>query len=117
MIDDVGSMTSDDWMDGVKAVFDYFRERTPGSYIEQQDLLIRWYWEDTQTDFGSAQAREVLIHLWAGPLVNSEAEVVVGDRSITVRPHACSRSSCLEKLLMTELGAEELQKVDFALCF
>lgn len=44
------------------------------------------------------------IHLWAGPLVNSEAEVVVGDRAITVRPHACSRGACLEKLLNNELG-------------
>merc|ERR1712139_503048 len=75
------------------------------------------YWEDTQTDFGSAQAREVLVHLWAGPLVNSEAEVVVGDRSITVRPHACSRSACLEKMLEEEVGEDVLQKVDFALCF
>lgn len=32
-------------------------------------------------------------------MVNSEAEVVVGDRAITVRPHACSRGACLEKLL------------------
>jgi len=107
----------EEWMDGVKAVFNYFKERTPGSYIEKQEFIYRWCWENAQFDFGSAQAREVLIHLWAGPLVNSEAEVVVGDRSVTVRPHACSRSSCLEKLLMTELGAEELQKVDFALCF
>jgi len=107
----------EEWMDGVKAVFNYFVERTPGSYIETQESLIRWIWEDTQTDFGSAQAREVLIHLWAGPLVNSEAEVVVGDVSITVRPHNCSRSACLERLLQEELGEENLQKVDFALCY
>lgn len=107
----------EDWMDGVEAVFNYFVERTPGSNIEKQESLIRWYWEDTQTDFGSAQAREVLIHLWAGPLVNSEAEVVVGDASITVRPHDCSRSACLERLLQEELGEENLQKVDFALCY
>jgi len=116
MVEDAGN-DAQEWMGGVKAVFDYFRERTPGSYIERQDLLIRWYWEDTQTDFGSAQAREVLIHLWAGPLVNSEAEVVVGDRSITVRPHSCSRSACLEKLLQEEIGEDVMQQVDFALCF
>jgi trehalose 6-phosphate synthase/phosphatase len=106
-----------EWMEGVKAVFDYFIERTPGSYIEEQNFSIRWYWEDTQTDFGSAQAREVLIHLWAGPLVNSQAEVVVGDRSISVRPHGCSRSDCLEKLLQEEMGEEMLKMVDFVLCF
>ena len=25
----------EEWMDGVKAVFNYFAERTPGSYIEK----------------------------------------------------------------------------------
>lgn len=107
----------EEWMDGVKVVFDYFRERTPGSKTEKQEFQLRWYWENTQFDFGSAQAREVLIHLWAGPLVNSEAEVVVGDRSITVRPHSCSRSACLERLLLRELGKPDLQAVDFAMCF
>jgi trehalose 6-phosphate synthase/phosphatase len=118
----VESTANDDWISGVKEVFSYFCERTPGSYIETSKIedelfSIRWYWEETQTDFGSAQAREVLVHLWAGPLVNSEAEVVVGDRSITVRPHNCSRSACLEKLLREEVRQEWLQQVDFLICF
>lgn len=107
----------DDWMGGVEGVFKYFQKRTPGSHTEKQECQYRWYWDNAQFDFGKAQEREVLINLWAGPLVNSEAEVVVGDRSITVRPHACSRSQCLERLLQRELGEEELHKVDFALCF
>merc|ERR1712232_926012 len=106
-----------EWTEGVGVVFDYFRERTPGTWGEKQEHQYRWYWDNAQFDFGSAQAREVLIHLWAGPLVNSEAEVVVGDRSIAVRPHACSRSACLERLLKRELHEEALQKLDFALCF
>jgi len=104
-------------MDGVSDIFTYFRERTPGSYVEKQEYQYKWWWENAQFDFGSAQAREVLIHLWAGPLVNSEAEVVVGDRSITVRPHACSRSACIERLLSRELRESELRQMDFALCF
>mmetsp|Transcript_98530 Transcript_98530/g.274132 ORF Transcript_98530/g.274132 Transcript_98530/m.274132 type:complete len:819 (+) Transcript_98530:129-2585(+) len=117
LVDDSQIDGCEEWMDGVKEVFDYFRERTPGSDTEKQEYQYRWYWENAQFDFGSAQAREVLIHLWAGPLVNSEAEVVVGDRSITVRPHACSRSGCLERLLLDELGQQELRALDFALCF
>jgi len=117
LIEDADPEGKEEWMEGVKSVFDYFRERTPGSYIEKQEYQYRWCWDNTQFDFGSAQAREVLIHLWAGPLVNSEAEVVVGDRSITVRPHACSRSACLERLLMNEIGEEDLQQLDFLLCF
>jgi len=106
----------EEWMEGVGEVFDFFCERTPGSDFERQMYQYKWHWENAQFDFGSAQAREVLIHLWAGPLVNSEAEVVVGDRAVTVRPHACSRSACLERLLERELG-EQVHKLDFAMCF
>lgn len=117
LVEDSDVEGREEWMEEVKGVFDYFKHRTPGSYIEKQDYQYRWYWDNAQTEFGQAQAKEVLIRLWAGPLNNSEAEVVVGDRSIAVRPHACSRSACLEKLLLSELGEEELQQLDFALCF
>jgi len=108
---------SKEWMEGVEAVFSYFKERTPGSYIEKQEYQYRWCWDNVQLNFGAAQAREVLIHLWSGPLVNSEAEVVVGEKWITVRPHSCSRRDSLERLMKTELGEEELHKLDFVLCF
>uniref|UniRef100_A0A7S1AET0 Alpha,alpha-trehalose-phosphate synthase (UDP-forming) n=1 Tax=Noctiluca scintillans TaxID=2966 RepID=A0A7S1AET0_NOCSC len=116
LVDEGDLAGREEWLSGVKDIFNYFRERTPGSYIELQEYQIRWNWESAQFDFGSAQARDLLIHLWAGPLVNSEAEVVVGDRSITVRPHACARSACLERLLHEEFG-DELENVKFALCF
>jgi len=117
LVEDVQSSGGEEWMEGVESVFTYFRERTPGSEVEKQEYQYRWYWDKAQFDFGSAQAREVLIHLWAGPLVNSEAEVVVGDRSIAVRPHACSRSACIDRLLHRELRESELRQMDFALCF
>lgn len=106
----------DQWRAGVEGVFDYFKDRTPGSYSEKQEFQSRWCWDNVQLNHGAAQAREVLIHLWSGPLVNSEAEVVVGEKWITVRPHSCSRRDCLERLLNAELG-KELQNLDFVLCF
>lgn len=30
----------EEWMDGVSAVFNYFAERTPGSYIEKQAMAV-----------------------------------------------------------------------------
>lgn len=30
----------EEWMDGVSAVFNYFAERTPGSYIEKQAMTV-----------------------------------------------------------------------------
>lgn len=97
-------------------VFNYFKERTPGTYTEKQEYSLKWYYDNTQSDFGSQQARELLIHLWAGPLVNSEAEVVLSTKCITVRSHECSRATCMTNILTDVLG-ERLDDVDFAACF
>jgi len=107
----------EDWMLPVQEVFNYFRERTPGSYTERQEYSLQWYYDNTQSDFGNQQARELLIYLWAGPLVNSEAEVVLGNRAITVRPHGCSRGNNIVKILSNELGQEQIEKIDWAACF
>eukprot|EP00397_Hematodinium_sp_SG-2012_P012902 GEMP01013086.1.p1 GENE.GEMP01013086.1~~GEMP01013086.1.p1 ORF type:complete len:901 (+),score=156.68 GEMP01013086.1:87-2789(+) len=113
--DTLAQNEDEEWLIGVVEVFEYFQERTPGSYTDRQEYSLKWYYDNTQADFGSAQARELLIHLWAGPLVNSEAEVVLGSRSVTVRPHACSRAQRVETILTTELP-NVLDRVDFALC-
>jgi len=98
LVDDSEVEGREEWMDGVRAVFSYFNERTPGSFLEKQEYMYRWVWENAQFDFGSAQAREVLIHLWAGPLVNSEAEVVVG--SCHHGPAACLFQECLPREIL-----------------
>eukprot|EP00913_Durusdinium_trenchii_P019913 g18718.t1 len=58
LVEDSDVEGREEWMDGVNAVFNYFAERTPGSYIEKQEYMYRWSWDNAQFDFGSAQARE-----------------------------------------------------------
>jgi len=113
--DSLAQNEDEEWVIGVQEVFEYFQERTPGSYTERKEYSLMWYYDNTQADFGSAQARELLIHLWAGPLVNSEAEVVLGSRSVMVRPHLCSRAQRIEQILQTEFK-DFIDKVDFAIC-
>ena len=47
LVDDGDVEGREEWMDGVKAVFKYFAERTPGSYIEKQEYMCLWMrlWE------------------------------------------------------------------------
>ncbi|KAF4708279.1 hypothetical protein FOZ62_026682, partial [Perkinsus olseni] len=74
------------WMNGVEEVLRYFQERTPGSYIDRTEFSLKWFFDNTQTDFGAPQTRDLMIQLWAGPLANAEAEIVVGNRYIEIRP-------------------------------
>ena len=43
--------------------------------------------------------QELMIHLWAGPLLSAPAEVVVGNDEVSVRPTGVSKASQLEKIL------------------
>eukprot|EP00742_Colponemidia_sp_Colp-10_P008523 GILJ01009236.1.p1 GENE.GILJ01009236.1~~GILJ01009236.1.p1 ORF type:complete len:841 (-),score=141.00 GILJ01009236.1:472-2994(-) len=102
------------WMDGVAEVFQYFVERTPGSYVERTNTSLSWHYKDAIPDFGAVQAKDLLVHLWAGPLTNAPAEVVVGAFSVEVRPANVSKAAVLERLTSTEFGS--INTFDFALC-
>ncbi|CAD7966075.1 unnamed protein product [Amoebophrya sp. A120] len=107
----------EEWMEGCMEVFTYFKERTPGSYTEKAEYSVQWYYDNTQADFGAQQARELLIYLWAGPLMNSEAEVVPGTKAVMVRPHGTSRAANIVSILKKELGMTKLEEIDFCACF
>ena len=93
-------------------VFDYFTDRTPRSYFEEREASLVWsyrhagawvvfretifcfacslssYWSchhDIDVEFGRLQARDMLQHLWTGPISNASVEVVQGSRSVEVR--------------------------------
>ncbi|CEL96125.1 unnamed protein product [Vitrella brassicaformis CCMP3155] len=104
-----------DWVSGVQEIFDSFQEHTPGSYTERTTVSLTWYWDDTLPDFGQQQSRDLLVHLWAGPLANSNAEVVLGPRMVEVRPPNCGRAHLMERMLSLEFG-EHFDELDFLLC-
>ncbi len=47
---------------------------------------------------GTIQSKDLLIHLWAGPLLSTPAEVLVGSNSVEVRYADVSRSQLLQRL-------------------
>lgn len=100
------------WMDSVEEVFEYFGDRTPGAFIHKTSCTIAWHFRDTPCgqsgDYGSIQSKELLIHLWAGPLLNAPAETVVGANSVEVRPVDVSKANQLENVIgsLLPLNAE-----------
>ncbi|KAF4655646.1 hypothetical protein FOL47_009343 [Perkinsus chesapeaki] len=96
-------VSDNDWMSGVGEVLRYFQERTPGSYIDRTEFSLKWFFDNTRSDFGAIQSRDLMIQLRAGPLANAEAEIVVGNKYIEIRPRDCSMASNLEKILHYEV--------------
>lgn len=42
-------------------------------------------------EFGRLQAKDMLQHLWTGPISNASVEVVQGGRSVEVRAHGVTK--------------------------
>jgi len=72
----------------------------------ETETSVSWVYQNTQRDHGAIQARDLLIHLWAGPLVASGADVVVGTQSVEVRHGEVSKASALDKILATIIPSE-----------
>ncbi|KAL4627367.1 hypothetical protein ACB092_05G161100 [Castanea dentata] len=74
-----------DWVDSVKHVFEYFTERTPRSHFEVRETSLVWNYKYADIEFGRLQARDMLQHLWTGPISNASVDVIQGGRSVEVR--------------------------------
>jgi trehalose-6-phosphatase len=63
-------------MESVQLVFDYFCERTPRSFVESRETSIVWNYKYADAEFGRLQARDLLQHLWTGPISNAPVDIV-----------------------------------------
>jgi trehalose 6-phosphate synthase/phosphatase len=102
-----------DWMDEVEEVFNYFCDRTPKSFIEREQTSITWHYKDCDAEFSELQARDLLIHLKSGPLINTATEVVHSNKLVQVRPSGVSKGHTVEKLIQRIHSSDP---VGFILC-
>ncbi|CAD6886627.1 unnamed protein product [Tilletia laevis] len=100
------------WMAEVKKVFQYYTERTGGSFIEQKKSSITWHYRNADPDFGSFQAKECQAHLENLTTQNELAvEVLVGKKNLEVRPLAVNKGEIVKRILH-----QHSQEVDFVFC-
>merc|ERR1711937_58287 len=74
-------------------------DRTPGSFYVTEPFGVSWYFNKLQGDYGALQSKDLMIHLWAGPLLRAPAEVVIGSDSVLVRATEVSKATALEAML------------------
>lgn len=107
-----------DWMEAVQLVFDYFCERTPRSVVETRDTSLVWNYKHADLEFGRVQARDMLQHLWTGPISNAPVEIIQGGKSVEVRPVGVTKGLCMQRAIhtMSELMGNHYVDFDFVLC-
>ncbi len=73
------------WKEGVLRVFEYFTDRTPRTYIKDQETHMSWHYGDAEPLFARRQANDMISHLTGGPLSNTSTEVLDSSNIIQVR--------------------------------
>lgn len=73
------------WKEIVEPVMKLYTEATDGSSIEIKESALVWHHQDADPDFGSCQAKELLIHL-ESVIANEPAVVKRGQYIVEVKP-------------------------------
>ncbi|GMY37796.1 alpha,alpha-trehalose-phosphate synthase [UDP-forming] 1-like isoform X1 [Fagus crenata] len=106
-----------DWVDSVKHVFEYFTERTPRSHFEVRETSLVWNYKYADVEFGRLQARDMLQHLWTGPISNASVDVVQGGRSVEVRAVGVTKGAAIDRILGEIVHYKGMKSpIDYVLC-
>ncbi|KAK3006405.1 hypothetical protein RJ639_015546, partial [Escallonia herrerae] len=106
-----------DWVDSVKHVFEYFTERTPRSHFEPRETSLVWNYKYADVEFGRLQAKDMLQHLWTGPISNASVEVVQGGRSVEVRAVGVTKGAAIDRILGEIVHNKDVKApIDYVLC-
>ncbi|EXB54073.1 Alpha,alpha-trehalose-phosphate synthase [UDP-forming] 1 [Morus notabilis] len=106
-----------EWVDSVKHVFEYFTERTPRSHFDPRETSLVWNYKYADVEFGRLQARDMLQHLWTGPISNASVDVVQGSRSVEVRAVGVTKGAAIDRILGEIVHSKAMTTpIDYVLC-
>jgi len=80
-----------EWKLIAEPIMHLYMETTDGSFIEQKESALVWHYQNTDHDFGSCQAKELVGHL-ERVLSNEPVAVRRGHQIVEVKPQVCTVS-------------------------
>ncbi|KAJ1552316.1 threalose-6-phosphate phosphatase, partial [Nowakowskiella sp. JEL0078] len=95
------------WKQEVTEIFNYYTERTQGSFVEHKRCSITWHYRLADPEYGIFQAKECRNHLENSVLSKRAVEVMVGKKNLEVRPHSVNKGEIVKRLVVscgTDLG-------------
>ncbi|KAJ3299552.1 threalose-6-phosphate phosphatase [Borealophlyctis nickersoniae] len=87
------------WKTEVKEIFNYYTERTQGSFVEHKRCSITWHYRMTDPDYGMFQAKECQNHLENAILSKFPIEILLGKKNLEVRPISINKGEIVKRLL------------------
>ncbi|ORY82445.1 glycosyltransferase family 20-domain-containing protein [Protomyces lactucae-debilis] len=101
------------WQRDVVDVFQFFTERTQGSFIERKSVAITWHYRKADPDYGAFQAKECQAHLEQMVVTKYPVEILSGKANLEVRPRNINKGEIV-KSLIAKYGSQT--GPEFVLC-
>ncbi|KAJ3035109.1 threalose-6-phosphate phosphatase [Rhizophlyctis rosea] len=87
------------WKTEVGEIFNYYTERTQGSFVENKRCAITWHYRLADPDYGIFQAKECQNHLENAILSKLPIEILIGKKNLEVRPISINKGEIVKRLL------------------
>ncbi|WZZ34042.1 hypothetical protein YC2023_017443 [Brassica napus] len=93
-----------------------FLRLTNGEWMTTMPEHLNMEWVDS-VKFGRLQARDLLQHLWTGPISNASVDVVQGSRSVEVRAVGVTKGAAIDRILGEIVHSKSMTTpIDYVLC-
>eukprot|EP00835_Amoeboradix_gromovi_P002095 NODE_111_length_19413_cov_0.323703.p3 type:complete len:686 gc:universal NODE_111_length_19413_cov_0.323703:10149-8092(-) len=87
------------WKTKVTEIFEYYTERTQGSFIEQKRCSVTWHYRLADLEYGAFQANECQNHLENSISGKMPVELLIGKKNLEVRPVSINKGEMVKKIL------------------
>jgi trehalose-phosphatase len=87
------------WKKDVTEIFDYYTERTEGSFVEHKKSSITWHYRMADEEYGQFQAKECQNHLENSVVSKMPVEILVGKKNLEVRPMMINKGEIVKRIL------------------
>ncbi|KAI7829840.1 glycosyltransferase family 20-domain-containing protein [Gamsiella multidivaricata] len=115
--DQVQEGTDMQWRKKVMEMFEYYKERTPGSEIEEKAIPIVWHYRQADNpSYGLWQARECQNHIEEAIGSIYPIHAVVGRKCLEVMPRDVSKAHATKTIVETLRQQYGEDAMDFVLC-
>lgn len=94
------------WKDDIKEVFEYYTERTPGSFIEEKECALTWHYRKADPKYGAFQARELQNHLEQNVVGKLPVECLIGKMNVEVRPSLVNKGVIIKRAITQNADIE-----------
>lgn len=120
-ISTVDPIESGSWRDSIRPLFQYYTDRTPGSFIEEKEINLTWHYRNTDPEFGNWQAAELHVNL-EKILSHMAVKILPGNKTLELHPTSVDKSVAVKSILygLSQMNLEDehvtLDAPPFILC-